>query len=103
MKIENEKKNIDFLSFSIQKHLVTLFGFEEEHIVFQDRHQPQARVEKGTFESGKRSKHQQKIDFPRDKSSCSQMELSPGELNKDGIAWFSEGKPLKQLIKHLNK
>ena len=47
------KKNIDFLSFSIQKHLVTLFGFEEEHIVFQDRHQPQARVEKGTFESGK--------------------------------------------------
>lgn len=28
-----------------------------------------------------------KTDFPRDKSSCSQMELSPGELNKDGIAW----------------
>lgn len=60
MKIENEKKNIDFLSFSIQKHLVTLFGFEEEHIVLQDRHQPQARVEKGTFESSKRSKHQKK-------------------------------------------
>ena len=30
---------------------------------------------------------QKKTDFPRDKSSCSQMELSPGELNKDGMAW----------------